>query len=358
MQVLKKILQFRQPFLSKSTLINKTLVPHFTRLSIINRHYASDSKFNSNLTSGFDQSYIFNSGQGRSLTDIKYRTVCLQLFLARWGIEAAIKNGASGDRIESADRGIQNAISACELKEKFSNKEFQYLIKPLGTWSDMELNENSWSWEDFGMLQWTLGIIDKLPEINSNFSKGNLFQNTMIQPNQPESILNFLNQIKFNPQEDDTITDSLAKMELWHWRSQSQMLLNLKKLKSEIFNEEVTEDDSLEITDFSQLPVGLRKMINDLPKAIEQTTNLAFEKGLLVEKIDNDFGIIDKEGILTSFGKLNEEATDEILKISETRLHTLTYLMGNLEWDDTVSRLGDDDRGLNNLPNVWKPEEN
>lgn len=52
--------------------------------------------------------HIFNDGKGRSAKEIIGRVACLQLLLARWGIEAALQSGGSGNPHKVVNNSFDN----------------------------------------------------------------------------------------------------------------------------------------------------------------------------------------------------------------------------------------------------------
>ncbi|KAJ9065265.1 hypothetical protein DSO57_1021444 [Entomophthora muscae] len=296
--------------------------------------------------------HVFNDGKGRSAKDIIGRIACLQLILARWGIEAALQSGSPAQRIQASFNGINQTAKIEELQSLLTPKEKSMLLQPLGKWTHADLNDFEERWEEFGVFQWCLGIQNEVPSYFEEFHKSQLFMATGLVPGQPKSFLDFISHSpeKVSPRSQDDIKDQLTQAEVWHWRSQAQTLLALKDLN-----------------DFSQLPPAVRRMIEKLPQAISHTASLAHSRGFISEAVEDDFGVhssadpsLKIENKMIAYRQLSEHTLNRLSLLAQARYHALAYLGGALQdYDDPISRLTESTSHgnvLGGLPHLWAPE--
>lgn len=314
-------------------------------------------------TSNKSQEYRF--GDGRTVKEVTERIACIQLVLARWGLEAALRHGSPADRVQSAFNGINQASQLPEVKDIMTSKEKQLLLLPLGKWSQAEIQETEGLWEEFGVFQWSLGILKEMPAYFEVFHRSQLFKATGIAPGQPNTISDFitLSPAMCQPRDQDAIVEQLTQAEIWHWRSQAQSLLGLKDLESQ-----VNEDE--EVLDYANLPVGVRRMIEKLPQAIANTSSLAYSRGIILLTTEDDFGIpvevtfqfqpnVPNHPDVIPYRKLPEPVIEQLTAIAESRYHALAYISGSLaDFDDPISRLKEGQAGsvLGGMPHLWAPE--
>jgi hypothetical protein len=199
----------------------------------------------------------------------------------------------------------------------------------------MELNTYQSNWESLGILQWTLNLQHTIPAYNLQFSRPQLFRSTAIQPANPSTIDSFL-ATSFNLRDLNEFHNNFKICETWHWRSKAQNLLNLKSPPEEIIGEEVIDDNQLE---FDNLPLTLRKMINNLPDHIKLTSEKAYSEGLIPYAVESDFGVdlggIAEEGNgVVAYKHLDLHHQYNIMEICKSRLFGFCWTVGAMEWDD------------------------
>ena len=91
--------------------------------------------------------------------------------------------------------------------------------------------------------------------------------------------------------------------EAWNWRARTQVIMDLRdqivqeakgKDKASPSAESTTEHESVvdRIMGEKRIPQSLRGMVKSLDQVLKTATARAFEKSLIEEAIDDDFGIV------------------------------------------------------------------
>ncbi|KAI8323559.1 hypothetical protein GQ54DRAFT_103952 [Martensiomyces pterosporus] len=319
----------------------------------------------------------------RPAFEIALRTSCLQLVLARWGLETAALMGLQGERTANDDDRKVRAVDAIAtamyesgLDDHMTKAEKAMLEKPYKTWEydDYVYGDN---WEGFGVLQWLLGRQHTIPAYYSNFDRARLFQGTGIMPADPSSIEKYVDPF-MSPHTHQSLDakqlgHEVDVAEAWYWRARAQVLLNLR---DEIQRAEESaqagggaDAKSSEATPLESalhmkhIPHSLRKMANDLPKTIPLASKRAHAKGIIASIENGDFGIAvemkdSDEGshpktTTVPYTSLSPEHLDAIRKIAESRFLAFAWSLGKVDqWDtDEIGNLV----SINPISSLWTP---
>ncbi|KAJ1663546.1 hypothetical protein IW140_004833 [Coemansia sp. RSA 1813] len=307
--------------------------------------------------------------------EIALRSSCLQLVLARWGLETAALMGVKGEQTANDDdrkvravEAITRAMYESGLDDHATSAEKTMLEKPYQSWEyeDYAYGDH---WEAFGVLQWLLGRQHKIPPYYSNFDRARLFQGTGIMPAEPSTVEKFVDPF-MSPQTHQSLDMKQLQHEIdvaeaWLWRARAQVLLGLrndlemaKQQKSTTGTDEESPAETALRT--KHIPHSLRKMARDIPKTIPLAAAQARDKGLVGALEGNDFAIVvelkDKDASTTTtttvpYVNLDSNHQDAIRKIAESRFFAFAWAVGKADkWNaDAVSELV----SINPISSVW-----
>ncbi|KAJ2722415.1 hypothetical protein GGI07_003313 [Coemansia sp. Benny D115] len=314
----------------------------------------------------------------RPAFELALRTSCLQLVLARWGLETAAlvdlrneKVAPDDDRKARAASAITSALYESGLEDYATSAEKTMLEKPYKTWeyNDYMVSDH---WEALGVLQWILGRQHAIPPYFSSFDRARLFQNTGIRPIDPSTIENFVSPFTslqiHQTLDKKQLQHEVDTAEAWFWRARAQVLLGLR---DEIAKEESEKSGASEETPVEtvlrtkRIPHSLRKMANELPKTIPLAAQRALAKGIIGGAEANDFAIVvemkgSEEGQVKTmnvpYSNLDEQHLDAIRKIAESRFLAFAWALEKVgEWDaDNVGEL----MSINPINAIWTPNDN
>ncbi|KAJ1983192.1 hypothetical protein H4R33_004846 [Dimargaris cristalligena] len=232
----------------------------------------------------------------RSPAEIATRSACLQLVLARWGMEMALKMGHGNANL--------------------SGHEKLLMLKEDGEWNLEDLHCHG-HWESLGILLWTLARVKDIPPYYEMFSRPQLFNATGIQPAKPITIHNFISSAEqhYQPRPTAQFHEAVNKAEAWYWRAHAQRLLQTREQlgldgenpsgsdpsapSSTSAPEPASASTRLESsptmaanpTERTRLPRSFLKFLKGLPHAIDQASDLALEHHFIAAKTDGDFGV-------------------------------------------------------------------
>ncbi|KAJ2453505.1 hypothetical protein EV183_002144 [Coemansia sp. RSA 2336] len=309
----------------------------------------------------------------RPAFELALRSSCLQLVLARWGLETAALMGLRGEQTASDDdrkvravEAITSALYESGLDDHATSTEKTMLDKPYRSWeySDYVYGDH---WESLGVLQWLLGRQHTIPAYYSNFDRARLFQNSGILPADPTTIEKFVDSFMssqihqtFDQQQ---LQHAVDVSEAWMWRARAQVLLGLRD-EIAAADEKSGQDTPLEATLRARhIPHSLRKMAADLPKTIPLAAQQAFDKGILAELEGNDFAIAvemkedgSSSGHKTAnvpYSNLDSDHLDALRKIAESRFLAFAWALGKQDvWD--VEKTGEL-VSINPINAIWTP---
>ncbi|KAJ1801387.1 hypothetical protein LPJ59_000314 [Coemansia sp. RSA 2399] len=313
--------------------------------------------------------------------ELALRSSCLQLVLARWGLETAALMGVKGDRMANDDdrkvravEAITRAMYESGLDDHATSAEKTMLEKPYRSWEyeDYAYGDH---WEAFGVLQWLLGRQHKIPPYYSNFDRARLFQSTGIMPADPSTVEKFVDPFMASQTHQSLdarqLQHEIDVAEAWLWRARAQVLLGLhtdleiaEQQKPAAGAEEETPSETVLRT--KRIPHSLRKMARDMPKAVPLAATQAREKGLVGELEGNDFAIVVElkgkgagdassstpaAATTVPYANLDSNHQDAIRKIAESRFLAFAWAVGKAdEWNaDAVSDLV----SINPISSVW-----
>jgi hypothetical protein len=158
-----------------------------------------------------------------------------------------------------------------------------------------------WCLESAVMLMWAMGIIKEFPPFDAQSSAELLGQISH------QDIGKFIKSTVLLPSEEIERKRTLA--ELWHWRSVTRQLIEMKK----------APPANSGFTSFDQI--------------VQIAANEAFKQGDLSRLIDNDFPAKGK-----AYRNLNDEEWSEVRSITMERHHALNWMCGYApgnKWDKT-----------------------
>ncbi|KAJ2898724.1 hypothetical protein IWW38_001272 [Coemansia aciculifera] len=307
----------------------------------------------------------------RPAVELALRSSCLQLVLARWGLETAVLMGLSGDQTANDDdrkvravEAITSALYESKLDSHATQAERDMLEKPYRAWEYKDYVYGD-HWESFGVLQWILGRQPTIPAYYSNFDRARLFQSTGIMPADPSTVNVFVSQFKSQqPQHSaDTLQREVDIAEAWVWRARAQVLLGLRKdIGSAAISSQTDSDSPLEaaLRD-KHIPSSLRKLATDMPKTIPLAAKRAHAKGLVEALEGGDFAIaVELKGgdsnskpVYVPYANLDKEHLDAIRKIAESRFLGFAWALEKVgDWD--IDRIGEL-VSINPISSLWTP---
>ncbi|KAJ2825744.1 hypothetical protein FBU31_003626 [Coemansia sp. 'formosensis'] len=313
----------------------------------------------------------------RPAYELALRSSCLQLVLARWGLETAALMGLGGEQTANDDdrkiRAVE-AITAAMYESGLDNHatmaEKDMLEKPYRSWEYKDYVYGD-HWESFGVLQWILGRQDTIPAYYSNFDRARLFQSSGIMPADPSTVEKFVGPFKSAQTQHMVGAGQLQRevdvAEAWVWRARAQVLLGLRK---EIDSAERSsppssdQDSPLEATlRAKHIPSSLRKMAADIPKTIPLAAKRAHDRGLVESLEGGDFAIAveikgDNDAKPTSvpYANLDQQHLDAIRKIAESRFLAFAWSLDKVgEWD--IDKMGEL-VSINPISSIWTPNDN
>ncbi|KAJ2080135.1 hypothetical protein H4R24_003303 [Coemansia sp. RSA 988] len=316
----------------------------------------------------------------RPAFELALRSSCLQLVLARWGLETAALMGLQGDQTANNDErkvraveAITDAMYKSGLDDHATLAEKEMLEKPYRSWeySDYVYGDN---WEALGALQWLLGRQHVILPYYSSFDRARLFRNTGIMPADPSTIEKFVDafmssQIRQHV-DAQQLQNAVNTSEAWIWRARAQVLLGLRE---EIVNPATDQSTSEEETALEaalrtrHIPPSLRKIAVDLPKTIPLAAKHSLDKGLIGNIEGDDFGIVVemKETVdqapasqprtaTVPYQNLDSNHLDALRKIAESRFMAFAWSLEKIDaWD--IEKTGEL-LSINPINAIWTPE--
>ncbi|KAJ1888882.1 hypothetical protein GGI09_003271 [Coemansia sp. S100] len=308
----------------------------------------------------------------RPAYELALRSSCLQLVLARWGLETAALMGLGGDQTANDDGRKVRAVEAITaamyesgLDEHATKAEKDMLEKPYRSW---EYNDYVYGdhWESFGVLQWILGRQHTIPAYYSNFDRAKLFQSSGIMPADPSTVEKFVGPFMSSQHtiEAQQLQREVDVSEAWVWRARAQVLLGLREeidsAKSTLSGD---QESPLETTlRAKHIPRSLRKMAADMPKTIPLAAKRAHARGLVESLEGGDFAIAvelkgDSDAVTTSvpYANLDQQHLDAIRKIAESRFLAFAWSLEKAsDWD--IGKVGEL-VSINPISSVWTPND-
>ncbi|PVU87584.1 hypothetical protein BB559_005975 [Furculomyces boomerangus] len=348
------------------------------------------------------RNYTSNQFKLKPSFEIALRAACLQLMLARWGLETATKlDFAKSNEFKIDDRrmrafeSITNTALNGGLSESLTEKEMEMLQKDPGTWEYQDFSYGKF-WESLGkyififqtcfyklcILAWMLGRRNEIPSYFSSFDRVLLFQSTGILPGDSKTIDSFINsymslQAKFSL-EDTILKREIDIAEIWYWRARLQVLLDLKdQIIKEQENKESGNEKKSNIEKIIEkellkknVPHSLRSIIKNSKGVLESATKRAIDLQLLSQSDTEDFDIVievlddqknhpnasSKPAETTiPYNKLEKKDHDALMDIAEARMMAFAWTTGKLDkWDpEKMLQVG----SINPLNILWTPDE-
>ncbi|KAJ2741416.1 hypothetical protein GGI20_005208 [Coemansia sp. BCRC 34301] len=307
----------------------------------------------------------------RPAVDLAVRSSCLQLVLARWGLETAALMGLYGeqtandnDRKVRAVEAITAAMYESGLDSHATQTEKNMLEKPYRAWeySDFVYGDH---WESFGVLQWILGCQHAVPAYYSHFDRARLFQTTGVMPADPSTVEKFVgpfrSQHTWRP--SDALQREIDVSEAWVWRARAQVLLDLR---TEIGGAKAaSQSDGSSPLDATlrdkHIPHSLLKLAADMPNTIPLAAKRAHARGLVETLEDSDYAIaVEMKGggsearpARVPYANLDQEHLNAIRKIAEARFFAFAWSVEKVgDWDiDKIGELV----SINPISSVWTP---
>jgi hypothetical protein len=222
---------------------------------------------------------------------------------------------------------LQSLFSGWSRKEKkeftrsFKERSNQLIdsLKSLKLWSQMTKEEKEfirsippkvkhhqhlnamWCLESLVVLMWALGLVDEFPQFDAQ-SDHEVLQK-IPSHDLPEFIKNAVLK------SDETILEMQSLAELWHWRSRTRQLIEMKSVPPQ----------ELGFSSFDEI--------------VQKSAQFAFENGDIPEVINNDFPAKGK-----AYRDLSDDEWSEVRSISVERHRALNWLRGfapGNRWDQT-----------------------
>ncbi|KAJ1922478.1 hypothetical protein IWQ60_006505 [Tieghemiomyces parasiticus] len=332
-------------------------------------------------------------GIARSASEVATRAVCLQLVMARWGMEMALKMG-HGDE-ETKTKALENIAKTSEepiIAQNLSAKEHELMAKEDGQWDRDDLQCHG-HWESLGVLLWMLTNKVDLPPYYEMFSRPLLFNTTGVLPAVPKTIHDFVGNAQHSharrtPAE---VQRAIDVAEAWYWRAHAQRLLTTREElgldradhgPSGSGNQSSSQDSFLQASptmvqaaDVAKLPRGFVKLLRGLPDAIARASRLAHEHKLIEAVAEDDFGI-DSNALYVNLGvnkniPLNDDGSPMeypvnwipyhrvdasgmylLTDIAQHRMLAFNWLTGTVQdWDADLTELP----SINPVSSLWAP---
>jgi hypothetical protein len=158
-----------------------------------------------------------------------------------------------------------------------------------------------WRLESAAVLLWAMGILREFPPFDTQSDAG------LLKQIPHEDAGKFIRSAELLPGEEIERKRSLA--ELWHWRSRTRQLVEMKK----------TPPSSTVFSSFDQI--------------VQSVAKEAFQQGDLSRILENDFAAKGK-----AYRDLTDEEWSEVRSITVERHHALNWLCGYApgnQWDKT-----------------------
>ncbi|TPX65023.1 hypothetical protein SpCBS45565_g05458 [Spizellomyces sp. 'palustris'] len=286
----------------------------------------------------------------RSPSEIARRAGALQLVLTRWGIEAAYLAANAQDetgRIRQSFDALTKAVDESKIARSFTETEQKLMDKQFGSWEPVQDISSYWArWESFGILLWTLRIVDGIPRYHVTFPHELLFQATAIVPAFPATVRDFIEYFSAGEGQkpghivsENDLREAINRAEAWYWRARAQIVLDLK---------ESLNGDTEEIKEARRkIPHGLRQILQNIDEAVGAASARATADGLIDESVADDFGV---DG--TAYRSLRGDQLRDVVDIAEFRLGALSWLTGN-DWEFERGEL----KFIHPLGSLWAPHE-
>ncbi|KAJ2782881.1 hypothetical protein H4R18_002030 [Coemansia javaensis] len=316
----------------------------------------------------------------RPAFELAQRAACLQLVLARWGLETAALMGLRGEQTANDEERKARAVEAITaalyesgMDDHATPAERAMLEKPYRAWEygDYVYGDH---WEAMGVLQWLVGRQHKVPPYYSSFDRARLFQSTGIMPADPSTLERFVDSF-MAPQmrqhvDEQQLQAEVDAAEAWSWRARAQELL---RLRDEIAKADEAqpraaaaagEESLLERTLREKgIPPALRKMAAEIHVKIPLGVQRAHQRGIVASVEGGDFAIaveMKEDGAgqprtaAVPYASLDAGHLDALRKIAESRLLAFSWALGRLDpWDPAkAGELG----SINPVSAVWAPE--
>jgi hypothetical protein len=250
--------------------------------------------------------------------EIFRRTLCLGVLLKRFEIEKAYQDvrkvtdeakTVDKKELEKAnlafEKSVQEMISDLnkwilteQLDPHFSLKEKTIMSKKLGFWSKQDLIDSSWRKESLGILLWSLSMIEKIPEYDTEFDEETIMKIVFDSP-----VDKFRKSIKLRTKKEIQTAREIA--EHWHWRSRTTQVIEEGNVTP---------------------PAGLT-----FDKIIENSAEGGYKEGFNQKPIEGDFPVLNK-----AYKALTDVEYSVITSIAMERHFSLNWLSGySNDWDST-----------------------
>ena len=235
---------------------------------------------------------------------VAYRALCLATIGLKGTIEHWITDQEETESGRQAKREHSQRLDAWARAEglgrHFSPEEKRVLSIPIGKWPEQDLLDAHWRSEAFGVLAWSLSLIDRMPAwdrvIGVEFPEIHHVSG-LLSPTKE-----FLWRVKLRPATD------LAKMQVrakaWNWRARTTRLIR----ENHPLPPQITWDELLKVSSHGH-----------------------YEEGDTPPPIRDDFPVLNK-----AYRELTDGEYQEILSIAQERHFAMNWLCGYSEdWDST-----------------------
>jgi len=218
------------------------------------------------------------------------------------------------------------------------------MSKSVGTWHPLnEIGRVQSRWESLAILLWSLRIFKNLAPYTESVDERTLFEATAIIPAMPQTIDSF--HAYFETGEgsksghfisDMEFVEQVNTAEAWFWRSQAQIVVELKKKIDAGIEDDATKN----------MPGQLKSLMNNIDLVIKQASVRAMDAKLITETNDGDFDVNGKK-----YADLAEDVALNLSVVASKRLEALAWLSGRHEWDAEAVQF------LNPINSLWSPVE-
>lgn len=222
----------------------------------------------------------------------------LQNLYSKWSKDERQK---FADGIKERSSRMIASMKSNDLWTHMTDEEKEFIeFAPPKVKTQYHLNA-MWRLEFAVALMWAMGIIREFPAFDTQSDA------ELLKQIPTEDVGKFIHSAVLLPGEEIERKRSLA--ELWHWRSRTRQLMEMKK----------TPPSSTGFSSFDQI--------------VQSVAKEAFQQGDLPRIIDNDFPAKGK-----AYRDLNDEEWSEVRSITVERHHALNWLCGYApgnQWDKT-----------------------
>jgi len=240
-----------------------------------------------------EDSFATYEGGPPTPKQIAIRALCIGSVVMRAEFETELSDDPPEEDRASHIEGINRInqwIIEQNLSDHFTPGEIALIAKKPGEWSLDEAFEGSWRLEALGMLMWSLGLTDFMPEWDEPFNLDDIMPRLHLGAPVKKLLLSI------KPLGEEEIKRQCRIAEIWHWRMRATM---------------ISREDQPECEPCRMTP------------EISEAAQAAYEKEFIPEVMEDDFVAFDKP-----VHKLESEEFVQLTSITVKRHLACQWLNG------------------------------